>query len=171
MIYIKGVGNAVLDGGLPNGLDERTSCNGNYPHVSENLTIYMHNVINFGIENITVTDQRWWSMAFMFASRGYIRDINFRLTRNEIDTYLPWRNQDGIDLRVGCNNIEISNIFGETGDDIIALTALAGEKFEIPERIENSDRDIHDISIHNCSRYYKYVRNDSSFMTFRAKNL
>ena len=35
-----------------------------------------------------------------------------------------FRNQDGLDLRRGCRNILIENITGNSGDDLIALTAI-----------------------------------------------
>jgi hypothetical protein len=34
-------------------------------------------------------------------------------------------NQDGIDLRNGCHHITVCDILGRTGDDIVALTAIA----------------------------------------------
>lgn len=36
-------------------------------------------------------------------------------------------NQDGIDIRNGCHDVFISDISGETGDDVIALTAIASD--------------------------------------------
>ena len=38
-------------------------------------------------------------------------------------------NQDGIDLRNGCHDITISDITGETGDDVVALTAIADANY------------------------------------------
>lgn len=148
-ITICGQGQAVLDGGEPNCLNEFSACCDGLPHISENLLIYLHNVEHFKIENITVKNQRWYGMAFMFACNGHISDINFVLDRHSIDTHAKWRNQDGIDLRVGCYDITIENIHGESGDDFIALNALANPNFEIAERVEGANRDIHDILIRN----------------------
>jgi hypothetical protein len=55
---------------------------------------------------------------------------------------------DGIDLRVGCNNFDIQNITGRTGDDIVAMTDLRGS-FECMRHVEGKDWDIHDIKIRN----------------------
>lgn len=33
-------------------------------------------------------------------------------------------NQDGIDLRIGCHHIDIEDISGRTGDDMVALTGI-----------------------------------------------
>lgn len=150
-IHIIGKGNAVLCGGNDNGLSEHTSGKNGFPHVRENLTIYFHNVENFSVEGITVKDQRWWAMAFMYARFGRIENINFELSGelSEMGWWKDtWRNQDGIDLRVGCNNISISNITGQTGDDVIALTALNGIN-EREEKVEGLSPDIHDVSIKN----------------------
>ncbi len=146
-IHLIGVGQAVLDGGEPNGLDEFTSCTGDMPHVSHNLLLYLHNVRDFSVKGFTVRDQRWWAMAFMFARCGHIADLHFRLTRHAVDTRRNWRNQDGVDLRVGCSNILIENLEGEVGDDFVALTALSSPRFEEPERVEGASRDIHDVII------------------------
>lgn len=145
-IHIVGIGNAILDGGLPNGLNERTSSKNGFPPVFHNLTINMFNVENFSVKNISVTDQRWWALCFCFCRTGVIRDIRFQLTRHDVQCDETWTNMDGIDIRIGCSNIEISNIVGEVGDDVVALTALGplGGK-----AVDGEDTTIHDIYINN----------------------
>ena len=146
-IRIVGIGDAVLDGGEPNGLSEFTSDKNGFPNVSENLTLYLHNVEDFVIENLRIVDQRWWAIALMYCEHGRIERIRFELTRHAIDSHAPWRNQDGIDLRVGCAHIAIREISGETGDDLIALTALKSEYFEVRQHVAGLSTDIHDIVI------------------------
>lgn len=146
-IRILGKSGAVLDGGNPNALNEQTSKTNGLPHVSHNLLIYFHNVTDFEVSGFTVVNQRWWAMAFMFADAGTVSHLHFRLTRHAEDTRGVWRNQDGIDLRIGCHNILIEDIEGETGDDFIALTALMGKNLEEPELTDDPDRDIHDVII------------------------
>ncbi len=145
-IRIVGRGGSLLDGGEPNGLNEFTSGEDGRPHVMENLTIYMHNVVGFAVENLHIRDPRWWAMAFMFCEKGRIERIDFDLTRHRQDSHERWRNQDGIDLRVGCNNILIRDISGEVGDDMVALTALSG--FEKGQMVEGRSTDIHHVMIH-----------------------
>lgn len=146
-IRIIGRGNALLDGGVHNGLDEYTQLKGGRPAVNYNVMIYLHNVCDFTLEGFTVTDQRYWAIALMYASRGRVANLSFRLTGHEKNTYQPWHFQDGVDLRIGCNNILIENIEGEIGDDLVALTALSESRLETQERVENKSRDIHDIII------------------------
>lgn len=146
-IRIVGRGDAVLDGGNPNGLSEFTTMKNGLPHISENLTIYLHNVDGFSIENLHIVDQRWWAIALMFCENGRIEKMRFELTRHSIESHAQWRNQDGIDLRIGCRNITIQSVTGEVGDDLIALTALKGVHFEMKELVEDTSTDIHDILI------------------------
>lgn len=140
-IVITGIGNVVLDGGTPNGLTEKTSLTDGFPSIINNTMIFFRNVSGFTVENIHIKEQRWWGMTFMYCEQGRISNINFYATN-----IVP--NQDGIDLRVGCHDIVIENIFGKTGDDTIALTALRGRLFQ-NFRLENKDNDIHNVIIRN----------------------
>ena len=141
-VIIDGCGSCVLDGGEPNGLNEFTSRKNGMPSVRENLTMSFTGVDGFAIRNLTIKDQRWWAMAFVECCNGSISNIEFQLTRHKLDSRAQWRNQDGIDLRVGCHDIAISDIRGETGDDMIALTALTEESCR-----PGHERDIRNISI------------------------
>jgi len=145
-ISIIGIGHVVLDGGKDNGLSEYTSQQNGFPCVDNNVTIRLCNVRDFVIDNITIRDQRWWAIELLFSRKGRITNIHFEIINR--CGYGEWRNQDGIDLRVGCNNILIQNITGETGDDTVALTALMNPaSHEYPLRVEGKDSDIHDITI------------------------
>ncbi len=123
-IRIIGEGNAILDGGEENPLNEGTSKKNGLPSVRCNVTIGLHNVSGFVLDNFTIRDQRWWAIRCIFADHGKISNLHFELTNRE-QKYNRWRNQDGIDLRIGCHDVVIENITGETGDDVIALTALS----------------------------------------------
>lgn len=149
-IRIKGIGNAVLDGGMENGLNERTACQNGFPHATKNVTIYMHNVSNFEMDGFTIRDQRYWGFEFIFARHGSIKNIHFEITC--ADSTKGWRNQDGIDLRIGCSDILIENITGQTGDDCIALTALTNRRVK-KELVEGRDTCIHDVIIQNIRCY------------------
>ena len=74
--------------------------------------------------------------------------------------YMNMENQDGIDIRNGCHHIVISDITGCTGDDVIALTAIAKKGPKRPGGALRSthvmhndwsrrEKDIHDIIIRN----------------------
>lgn len=144
-IRITGIGNAVLDGGDHNGLTEKTQLINGLPHIIENTSIHFHNVERIAVENLKIINQRHWGMTFHFCSETRISNIDFTAHNNA-------PNQDGIDLRTGCNRFIIENITGCTGDDTIALTCLDGN-FERLMMVENADIDIHSVIIRNISTY------------------
>lgn len=151
-INIIGRGNAQICGGKENKLNEFTSEKEGNPHITANVLIYLYNVRDFRIEGFKISDQRWWAILLLYARYGTVKNLDFKI--NTRHSYGVWRNQDGIDLRVGCNNISIENITGEAGDDLIALTALASENsFEYSLKVENRDTDIHDCTIKNVKGF------------------
>ena len=61
-IIIRGVGNATIDGGLPNGINESTSNKGGLPHIEKNNVIsnlYMSNVIEEDLGALTEDNGKW----------------------------------------------------------------------------------------------------------------
>lgn len=163
-IIIQGRGRALLDGGVHNGLREDTACKDGMPNIYNNLTVWLHNVRNFKIDGLTVRDQRWWAIAFAFASQGIVSNLRFEITDKSwrkghpLNPEHPWRNQDGVDLRVGCHDIQIFNITGETCDDVVALTALAErgknqKRFEDIYHCHHLSSDIYNVSISNINAF------------------
>lgn len=131
-IHIRGEGYAVLDGGKTNYLFETNikdmfqnddKLKASVSHENESIRInnlvLFHNVNGFSVENIEVREQRWWALNFIYCSNGKITDITSRARNN-----IP--NQDCVDIRQGCNNIDIERITGQSGDDLVALTELDG---------------------------------------------
>lgn len=143
-IRIIGVGNAVLDGGKMNGLTEQYLRD--HPEegrtMNQNLTVWFHNVRDLELRNLHFKDTRYWAVCFMYCRWGKLIDLDFR-------NYGTTENQDGIDLRVGCEYFTIENITGITGDDTIALTALPGSGTAIRGAVEGKNPHIHDVSIRN----------------------
>ena len=146
-IHIKGEGHPVLDGGKPTVLNEDTQRDLGIP-VRLNSPIFFMNVDGFSVENINIHHQRYWGMRFQFCSRGTIRNIHFDVCRDR-------RNQDGINLRNGCHHILIENISGQTGDDMIALSAIDKEAAPPFEKydviVKDESWDIHDVEIRNIA--------------------
>lgn len=146
-IHIIGIGNAVIDGGEPNGLTEST-CQEMGLSMRKNNMILLYNVRNFSIQHLTFKNQRWWAVNLYFAEQGILRDLYV-----EARSTVP--NQDGIDLRVGCHDIVIENIRGQAGDDLIALSALnkrvpqSPRAMQFPYYVDGKDSDIHDVIIRN----------------------
>lgn len=163
-ISIIGRGEAILDGGNYNGLSERNHSRDGMPPIWKNNLLLFTNVENFRITGISCRNQRWWAINLVFCSRGRLSDIDFcssdigidaegheyhGLQRAKYDEVLV-KNSDGIDVRVGCHDIEIENITGFTEDDTVAITGLLG--FERDFLVEGLSTDIHHITVRNvCS--------------------
>jgi hypothetical protein len=84
----------------------------------------------------------------------------------------PWRNQDGIDLRIGCHDIQIMNITGETCDDIVALTALGDHgnvRFEDIYRCHHLSPDIYNVTIQNITGFCNHCALIRLLCHFRNK--
>ena len=128
-VKLTGKNGAKLDGGTPNDLNEKTANKNGFPKVLNNSFVLFRNVDGFEISNLPLSDPRYWCLTFYYCRNGIISDIEFNASNS-----VP--NQDGIDLRRGCHDIEIKRLRGSTGDDTVALTALrhsAGtEDFDVP---------------------------------------
>ena len=147
-IRITGVGNAVLEGAdiprstgdggkplykpgfVPEGPVSFGSDAGKAGEYQKgdwrNIGILLVKVDGFAIENLRIRDSHCWAISLESCINGRVRDIEFD-SRNGKMINGKWelfRNQDGLDLRRGCRNILIENITGNSGDDLIALTAI-----------------------------------------------
>lgn len=125
-----------------------------------NIGILMSYVKDFAISNITLRNYHAWGISLEYCSYGKLDNINFDTNEYRTIRNRRWRilNQDGIDLRRGCHHIDIENISGTTGDDIVALTALMTQRTEAGTvigtefAIAESDmalNHIHDVNIRN----------------------
>ena len=142
-IKIIGQGRAILDGGNYNGLSEKNSNKDGNPHISVNHLILFIKVEDFVVSNLEFRNQRYWAINCAYSRFGRIKNIDFhaddtlvypdgsrkhgtfRKTLAEVSgssVYL--HNADGIDLRVGCHDILIEDIYGMVGDDSVAITGL-----------------------------------------------
>lgn len=144
-IRILGVGEATIDGGKwtrdnrPEYYFENDP--ENWPDGSDYDLIFFYNVRNFEVGNLCITNAKHYSTCFTFCRFGRIHNIHFR-------NYATVENQDGVDLRYGCEFITVENITGVTGDDTVALNAI-DEKETTRPRVSNKSIDIHDITIRN----------------------
>jgi hypothetical protein len=84
----------------------------------------MLNVENLRIENLTVKDPEKFGVHIAACRRFTVENIVFDYNRHE-------HNMDGIHLQGGCSFGRVSNIKGNTYDDMVALNADDGEYWEI----------------------------------------
>ncbi len=125
--------------------------------------ILLANVEDFSIENLRIVKSHGWGISLEACADGRVEKISFDANMSkEIDGMLNnMENQDGIDIRNGCHHIIISDITGNTGDDVIALTAIVSDKWSykpggslrtthvMHNDWSRRDRDIHDVIIRN----------------------
>lgn len=143
-ITVKGIGNALIDGGIHSGIYEKNGIARKVPqkteyHPTENCTLFFKNVENMVVEGIHIKNHRYWGLLFMKASFSRVSNIRFSSDGN-----VP--NQDGVDLVRGCHDMIVENITGCTGDNLVALCAMGklGNGIEKPE-----EGDIYNITIRN----------------------
>lgn len=125
------------------------------------IGILFANTEDFSISNLRIVKSHGWGISAEACANGRIEKIDFDACMyKEIDGMLMnMENQDGIDIRNGCHHIIISDITGHTGDDVIALTAIAepdyipGGALKYTHVMHNDwskrEKDIHDIIIRN----------------------
>lgn len=149
-ISVVGVGNPVLSGGLGSHYGARTGDKNGW----RTIGILLVSVNGFKIENLTLQNTQAWGISVESgSSNGRISNITF-------DDKNDMRNQDGVDIRKGCHDITIENIFGSVGDDAVALTGyiasvtpekrvIGGEGMQYGGRWETGADDIYNITIRN----------------------
>ena len=141
-IIIRGIGNAVIDGGEHNGLTQKNSNKDGLPHVEKNNILRFHNLRGLTLRDFTLLNQRWWAINLLYVEEAIISGLKLMCDNGT-------HNQDGIDMRLGCNNILIENIFGCSGDDLIALTGFYGKRESQRYEVLGKSKDIHDVIIRN----------------------
>ena len=163
-IHIVGIGKAILDGGVFNGLTERNAKELGKPMTVNNLILFT-NLENFSIKDISLRNQRWWSVNLMYCRNGHIANID--VTADDSVLYVDgyrhdeWgymdlvinhlemlRNADGIDVRIGCHDLLIENISGFTEDDTVALTGLY-KNTNSPYAVKDLPCDIYNVIVRN----------------------
>ena len=122
-------------------------------------------VDHFSISGLTIRESHGWGISLEACSYGSVEKICFDARMNKcIDGMLQnMENQDGVDVRNGCHDLTISDITGETGDDVVALTAIASKNYKPGGSLRSThvmhndwtrrDPDIYNIIIRNVRAY------------------
>ncbi len=82
------------------------------------ITILITDATDYEISNLKISKTKNWGISQEWCSRAYIHNLTF-----DVDV----KNGDGINFRNGCSNSVVENIFGKTGDDTVACTALGNK--------------------------------------------
>ena len=91
------------------------------------IGILLANVENFSISNLKIVESHGWGISLESCTYGRVEKIEFDACMSKVIDGMRnnMENQDGVDIRNGCHHIVISDITGHTGDDLVALTAIA----------------------------------------------
>ena len=139
----------------------------------QNIGILFANAEHFSIEGLFITEAHCWGISLEECSYGRVEKIRFnaKMSRKIDGMAQNVENQDGIDIRNGCHHITISDVTGNTGDDLVALTAIVpnvhtykpGGSLCTTHVMHNDytkrDRNIHDIIIRNVTGYSAHRHN------------
>ncbi|MBE6696597.1 MAG: hypothetical protein E7587_09130 [Ruminococcaceae bacterium] len=162
-IVIRGVGEAILDGGEYNGLSERNAGRDGRPPMYVNNLLLFVNVEGFEIRDIHCRNQRWYALCFVYCGNGILSDIDFCSNDTSIDEngnvthFVRYDNRkdvlvhnaDGIDVITGCHDIKIENITGFTEDDTVAVNGVIQNDGFIAFETKEKPLDICRIEIKN----------------------
>ena len=142
-IHIIGRGNAWVDGGKHNGIFEQHLRDDpdKYKSMLYQTPITFANVRRVEVRGIRFHETRYWALCFHCCCWGTVSDLH-------IENSGLYENQDGVNLRIGCEFFTIQNITGWTGDDVVALTALPEGRSK-PHIVKGKSVDIHDVTIRN----------------------
>lgn len=143
-IHIRGVGDAVLEGAdRPRATGDGAKTLGKQTYGTDagvagqsqkgdwrNIGILLAQVEDFSIHGLALRDSHAWAISLERCAYGTLRDLDFASAQTKVIDGAPRTllNLDGIDLRMGCHDIRIENITGHTGDDLVALTAIPGNR-------------------------------------------
>lgn len=170
-IAIEGRGRAIVDGGEPNELCERTfkadpSAFPGITHNAVNSILMFAHVDGIRVSGLQVRNHRYWALTFAYCCRGVLQNLDFRSNDTWIDEAGQLRhgfvkgetkydnicvkNADGIDLRCGCHDFIIENITGFVEDDAVAVNCIWGN---VPKAYyaEGDCKDIWNVIIRNVN--------------------
>lgn len=126
-----------------------------------NIGVLFANCTNFSLSGFSVVCAHSWGISLEACARGRVEHIRFDACMSKLIDGLRqnMENQDGVNLRNGCHDIIVSDITGCTGDDVVALTAIAdtepvaGGSLRYHHVMHNDwsrrEADIHDVIIRN----------------------
>jgi hypothetical protein len=133
-IHVLGLGKPRLDGNAAN--QERTDDR----HM---FGIHFARVDRFSFKNLAIGPTTAWSFCLEDVSQGEVDRIRFHQDGSQ-------HNQDGVTIPGPADDIIITNIFGDTGDDSVALNAISGRGVPERKRLPRYDGgDVTNITIEN----------------------
>ncbi|MBR3640973.1 MAG: S-layer homology domain-containing protein [Oscillibacter sp.] len=136
-IHVVGLGNALLSGGVYNGISS-SLISGTGVSTWSNMLFLLQNVNRFSISNLRIEESRFWSIVLYYCSNGSVQHMDYCNSRSiQAFNGVELREQDGIDIRNGCENILINDVTGRTGDDSVAINCIRPASYEVHDKSGN----------------------------------
>ncbi|MBQ3094997.1 MAG: hypothetical protein IJC53_01000 [Clostridia bacterium] len=126
-----------------------------------NIGVLFANCTGFSLSGFSVVCAHGWGISLEACAGGRVERIRFDACMSKVIDGLRQNieNQDGVNLRNGCHDIVVSDITGKTGDDVVALTAIADSTYMpggslCTTHVMHNDwsrreADIHDVIVRN----------------------
>lgn len=114
-------------------------------------TGYYGNIFFFwGINSLSVHDIKFdnpnaWTVRIQNASQVNVNNINFNAPQL---SYALTPNRDGIDINGPAHDVTISNLYGITGDDVVAITTGCVEAYQGGA---NYHGEVYDVAVNNIA--------------------
>ncbi|MDR0814616.1 MAG: hypothetical protein LBN37_02565 [Bacteroidales bacterium] len=121
------------------------------------------NVENLRIEHLTVKDPEKFGIHIAACCQFTVNDITFDYNAKEY-------NMDGVHLQGGCRFGRVTNLKGNTYDDMVALNANDGEYWEITQGAI-TDIQIDGIWASNCFRAVRFLSTGSPVKRISISNI
>lgn len=115
-IRLLGIGSAVLDSGIPNGLKLKNAGKHGFGSITDNALVSLRNVSSAQISGLAIRQSRWYGV--------YCTGCE-NITVQGLDYYAPpiFPDLGGVYIAGGCRNVTVERITGMIGADAVVLDA------------------------------------------------
>ena len=145
-VTVTGFGDAVLDGGKFNGLQEKNAHKYGFGRIEDNALILSEGCENVTFSHFNVLNSRWHGLYFRFAKNVTVSSLDFYNL-----SFYP--DMGGVQIRSGCQNFIVRDLTGIYGDDVVAVSASA-----VDGKMDGCSADIENIDIEtlkvDAARFY-----------------
>lgn len=117
-ICLLGIGSAVLDSGIPNGLKLKNAGRCGFGLITDNALVALRNVCNTHISGLAIRQSRWYGVYCTGCENVTVRGLDY---------YAPpvFPDLGGVYIAGGCRNVTVERITGMIGADAVVLDATA----------------------------------------------
>lgn len=117
-IRLLGIGSAVLDSGIPNGLKLKNAGKHGFGPITDNALVKLRNSKNVKLSGLAIHQSRWYGVYCTGCENVKVQDLAY---------YAPpvFPDLGGVYIAGGCRNVKVGRITGMIGADAVVLDATA----------------------------------------------